>query len=758
MENIKIVLMNSELARKVENKEKGFEYLVKVDEKKLGETTMIVCETGFLEGFHLISRGDAIIDEDWLLELFKIFKTKEGIKNFIEQKKKEVETKYGIKLETDKIVVILEKILPKVEKRFYFEEIAILLKEKLNLKEDVSVIIEFLEKEKSAKEIQKETIINTLDDSINLLPASVYLRKVKLIHEASEKQVGNLGEIKIIPKYKVYEAEIVKDGKKRIIFTEPSVNLLSGTFVVLKPISLSTLIFRYREFFEEYLLAEIRKKIKKKKTEKVLLAELEEAWEKYEAYIHMEKLPDELIDEVLKIPNSLNDIFDRMIERDKIDERIFYSIIMSVINFSAHVVPELQRYQCHTIIVTNTKAFKTTLALKFFGPENLYNSARASRLLGYSTAEEVYPSDLEDKIEPTFFDELKLKNFEQYFFDTLLNLMENGVSTIGKGAKTLVTRTLTRFVFMSNVQNPQATQKDLASQLDDFLKLFSLSSQPIGSRIGLLLFGNDFKTVEGNVSIDEKSIFLFKQICKKISVTIDESLRKYKEIINWLETRDKEYEVQIDLLIKSLSQAYESVIGFLQGHKEAYRHLNGGALLLAFIHYFLENQHTLRTGEIDLQTLRKHFEHWGTVLKEWNLQSFRKLIDCFKSEIDEKTYYLLSFKKLFSYLQLFIILVGKALKEGKIIAESYNPIRCLEEHLNSLPQEWKKSYTHISKLVEKIQKRLEDANILLKPFDVEIKEIEGELFFRVKSEKCKKVFEYLDGEKQINHLNTDFFI
>jgi hypothetical protein len=41
---------------------------------------------------------------------------------------------------------------------------------------------------------------------------------------------------------------------------------------------------------------------------------------------------------------------------------------------------------------------------------------------------------------------------------------------------------------------------------------------------------------------------------------------------------------------------------------------------------------------------------------------------------------------------------------------------------------------------------------------VEIREIEGELFFRVRSEKCKKVFEYLEEEKQINHLNTDFFI
>ena len=471
----------------------------------------------------------------------------------------------------------------------------------------------------------------------------------------------------------------------------------------------------------------------------------------------MEKLPDELIDEVLKIPNSLKDIFDRMIERDKIDERIFYSIIMSVANFSTHALPELQRYQCHTIIVTNTKAFKTTLALKLFGPENIYNSARASRLLGYSTAEEVYPSDLESKVEPTFFDELKLKNFEQYFFDALLSLMENGVSTVGKGAKTLITKTLTRFVFMSNLQNPQATQRDLLFQLDDFLKQFSFSSQPIGSRIGLLLFGTDFKVVEGNVLIDEKLLFLFKQICKKISSTIEKSLKKYKEIMNWLETKDKEYEMQLDILLRSVPQEVDSIINFLQGHKEAYRHLNGGALLLAFIHYFLENQHALKTGEIDLQTLRKHFEHWETILKGWNLQSFRKLIDCFKSEIDEKIYQFLSFKKLPSYLQLLIILVGKALKEGKIIFESYNPIWCLEEFLNSLPQEWKKSYTHISKLVEKIQKRLEGVNILLKPFDVEIREIEGEFFFRVRSEKCKKVFEYLEGG-QINHLNTDFFI
>jgi hypothetical protein len=472
-----------------------------------------------------------------------------------------------------------------------------------------------------------------------------------------------------------------------------------------------------------------------------------EDFERIEFFELVEELPQELIDKILEIPNSLKTIFEGMIEKDKLDERIFYSRAMKLVNFSNRARPEFAKYLCHGLEITNTKAFKTAGALIFFGIENVYNSARTSRLLGFSTAEETYPSDLDNKIQPTFLDELTVEKWEQDFFDALPTLLENGVANVGKGGRSVITKTMSTFTFMSNTSSLLGGSEALALGFENFLKHFTSAGQRIGSRIGLILFGNDFKTVDETVNVNEQYTFLFKIISRRIN-TLIEKLMEDKKIKDLLNTPDEIYNKQLDILIQNIDSSKEAIRDFCLGQKEAFRHLNGGAFLLAVLNYVLDNQHVLKDGNVDFEKLLEYYDDWKNTLRNWNLRSLENFIKELKT-VDEQTYIYYSFNAIRQeYLKLFIITVGKVMKEGKIQIGAFYPITYLEEDFKSLPKEIEKgSYTFFALLMEKITKNLAKTNLLLSPFGIEIKELnKKDYWFKVGLNRAYKLYEILTTE------------
>jgi len=622
--------------------------------------------------------------------------------------------------------------------------------------DDPNKIAERLREKEKILEQKQDFVLKTIEDSLTYIPYQNTLSKVVLYYEGREKRVNPfLGTVDFIPKYKVWKAEILKGDEQIYIISDVGISLTAGSRVVIRPMKISKLVENFNDFLN-FLAIKNRKKI-----------ETFDDFEKIEFFELVEELPQELVDKILEIPNSLKTIFDGMVEKDKLDERIFYSRAMKLVNFSNRARPEFAKYLCHGLEITNTKAFKTAGALIFFGIENLYNSARTSRLLGFSTAEETYPSDLNDKTQPTFLDELTVEKWEQDFFDALPTLLENGVANVGKGGRSVITKTMSTFTFMSNTSSLLGGSEALALGFENFLKHFTSAGQRIGSRIGMILFGNDFKTVDETVNVNEQYIFLFKIIARRINALI-EKLMDDKRIKDLLNTPDEVYNKQLDILIQNIDESKEAIRDFCLGQKEAFRHLNGGAFLLAVLNYVLDNQHVLKEGNVDFEKLVEYYDDWKNTLRNWNLKSLENFINELKT-VDEQTYIYYSFNAIKQeYLKLFITVVGKAMKEGKIQIGAFYPIAYLEEDFKSLPKKIEKgSYTFFALLVEKITKNLAKTNLLLSPFGIEIKELnKKDYWFKVGLNRAQKLYEILTTEdknqeekhtliqKAVNLVNT----
>jgi len=75
-----------------------------------------------------------------------------------------------------------------------------------------------------------------------------------------------------------------------------------------------------------------------------------------------------------------------LLNEDVLDAKILRLYKMKALNFSRKAKPEFQKYQSHSLLITQTKVAKTTLAEILHGRESVYGSGSASRLLGFSNS------------------------------------------------------------------------------------------------------------------------------------------------------------------------------------------------------------------------------------------------------------------------------------------------------------------------------------------------------------------------------------
>jgi hypothetical protein len=218
-----------------------------------------------------------------------------------------------------------------------------------------------------------------------------------------------------------------------------------------------------------------------------------------------------------------------------------------------------------------------------------------------------------------------------------------------------------------------------------------------------------------------------------------------KRIKDLLNTPDETYNKQLDILIQNIDESKEAIRDFCLGQKEAFRHLNGGALLLAVLNYVLDNQQVLKEGSVDFEKLLEYYDDWKNTLRNWNLKSLENFINELKA-VDEQTYIYYSFNAVKQeYLKLFIVVVGKSMKEGKIQAGAFYPITYFEESFKNLPQEIEKgSYEFYAKLIDKLLKNVAKTNLLLSSFGIEVRELnKKDYWVRVNSNRPLKAFELL---------------
>jgi len=562
--------------------------------------------------------------------------------------------------------------------------------------------------------------VNSLDDLLNVLPSEPpEPKKVDLFFEDVEVKFDDFGIMRRNKKYAVWKLEFEKGQDPVFVFCEPDVNLLAIPEFNLKPLSFDE-IFQYENALK-YI------------SEKLKLKEDKDRFLRLKFFKLVEELPSELFDKLLNLKDAFKKLDKILLNEEVLDARVLKLYKIKALNFSKKAKPEYQKYQSHSLLITQTKVAKTTLAEILHGRDSVYGSGSASRLLGFSTAEETYQSEVDERVDPTFIDEINSQNWEKLFFDALPNLMENGFVQVAKGKQSIKVKTLTSFTFISNTGSmSQAKPTDLYIFFETFLSMFSESPQRVGSRISVVFFGNNFKQVDGLIKPNYRAISLWRKVCKKIT-ELAELLVNNEEVEKWLNTKIDYYNETIDILTQQLPNG--KVKDFWIGNKEAYRHINGTALLFALYDYVKEHQEVLKTKQFDLNELYELFLEKQKLVCEWNIESLKQMIESVPKE-DEKKLLKLQFNSSPEYVRLLVLTVGKyiaenqsQLKEGMMI-----PLDLLKPYFEELPEKFKKSwYINFGRLKQVITevKKFDRLNEFLRYYQIEFVVYQNEFFIKI---------------------------
>jgi hypothetical protein len=168
------------------------------------------------------------------------------------------------------------------------------------------------------------------------------------------------------------------------------------------------------------------------------------------------------------------------------------------------------------------------------------------------------------------------------FFSFLLTFLEEGKARVSTGGIEFEESGTCPFAITANPNALELNKEDSARLL---LVKLSTNHLALGRRIGLLIFGNDYKMVVSKGGFSEAEWKLFFEFYRAIeefcAPVIEQYIYGAREFERWLET-------PIDGYNKKLLEAFKvqdpDVADFLTAHlDQAFRHIKGGALAIAIV-------------------------------------------------------------------------------------------------------------------------------------------------------------------------------
>jgi len=317
---------------------------------------------------------------------------------------------------------------------------------------------------------------------------------------------------------------------------------------------------------------------------------------------------------------------------------------------------------------------------------------------------------------------------------TSYSIMEIGKSKIGKGCRSLNIYTSSPLTFCSNPEEAVTTPADLMLLYDKFISNFSSRPQAIGSRVAMVLFGNNFEKVSSTpIKLSKEVKETNKAIVEAICSTINQMAGKIvneDNILQWLKKPLPEYNKVIDGILKG-SNPLQHVKDFWSAQKEAYRHLRGAALKQAVLDFSIEHpEHFLLDGEYDVETILDLADEHVNNIVHLNTQSLRSMLEA-KAAVTE--YLLNRFEALSpDYLKVLTALVCKFLKDSTQKVGDNIPLIQVGSCFETLSEKFKVgSYTYYSKLEQKIPENLDKINRKTKLFGYEVLEVKNEILVRL---------------------------
>jgi hypothetical protein len=375
------------------------------------------------------------------------------------------------------------------------------------------------------------------------------------------------------------------------------------------------------------------------------------------------------------------------------------------------------------LVYTNTKTTKSTTANK---TSRLLLSARISKLLGFSTANEVIKGELDNETRVITIDEVQEDKGEE-LFGLLNNYMEQGTCEIAKGKQSVNVKGYAGLRLQGNpklsIENQDKQEQSNLMQFEeealhqhfvDALKIISSNNEAFGGRIGYFAFRLDLKS--------KKDFKITKNLTQE---QIDNNEALVKAVMQEARTNySKLYFNQkiIDWHNKPLSNSYintlleleknallEAIRLFIKGHREqANSHLRGKAFKLACVDHAIN----IMREETNITTLLEDAEEYVTQIQEQNLTSFQNLVKISENDEAKKNYLKTAYKELPEHLKILL----SAVIEAKEITPQQK--YTLKELSNFFKYPTKKYYEKL--VLERTTKNMSRTNSQIQKFGVQL--------------------------------------
>ena len=285
--------------------------------------------------------------------------------------------------------------------------------------------------------------------------------------------------------------------------------------------------------------------------------------------------------------------------------------------FKAHLLRGLlQRINPHSLNITNPGTGRTSF-YRLVG--HVFEKVTAKSFLGFARSpEEIYPGTVDRTELPILIDQLESQDAPK-IARHLLEILESGLSEVSSGATKFPVRSNSIFTFAAN---PIGFEEDPQKSFASLLVMLSENIPAWGRRIGLIVYGTDFTTIEKKLKDDtewRRMISLFRALeeyaWKELKKIIEDP--RVKE---WLLKPIENYAEEIRELTSFIKD--EALKDFLRSHGEAAQHRVRGAALYSVLALNLDK---IALKEYSIEKLLREAEERLKIYVEINLQSIANI-------------------------------------------------------------------------------------------------------------------------------------
>lgn len=550
--------------------------------------------------------------------------------------------------------------------------------------------------------------------------------------------------------YSIYEFKFGKGQYPCFLVADPQYKVSAGdSMQYIKAFDSETL----RRYFEEnrapnlgFLRNIQNKRFVKGKTRQDLLHNIITEQDLYPFFFYVASpLSKEMVEQFQRLSSEqINEIVDYYLtEGNEVDSRIMMAARVNFLGYPSRInsiEPHkfLMPFSPHGLYQTQTKTGKSTVFEKVGVKRDRMSMAGA---LGFSTANETNRGDIDGINESYTIDEVLEENKEK-IIQQVITLLETGKVIISVGRRSVITESCATMNFCSNPKEMNGPLKNIkhvnVASFQQLLRVITDNYRAFGSRIGLVLFGNDFRYMQGS-RFSTEEYRTVGALVRHIRLSAEKT---FSDIVldpgiqEWMNCElPSEYMMRVEKTAEKIVS--NEVADFWRGHVEAYRHVRGAAIRLACMAHISD----LINKKYDVKKIIDEAERRLPEILNCNLRSLSNMQEAtpdVKEEIDDHRLRRCSP----DYLRFFVLTMLKHIDMYPETIGKYVVIDEIKGAFNKFVQRiesskysrWNELKGKILSSVTKIRKKL------LNDFGISIQETQGSITFFVADENLMKSY------------------